>query len=172
MPSTDTYIEKDSSINDEIDELRHAATSNLLSRRDVIVVASVSCIYGIGEVEEYKNKMLTLNVGDQVERNNVLTKLVEMLYERNDLDFKRGTFRVRGDSLEIIPAYENTKGYRIEFFGDEIDRISEIDSLTGAVLNNKKSISLFPASHFVVSDEKLRDAIKRIKSELKETISW
>ena len=137
VPSTDTYIEKDSSINDEIDELRHAATSNLLSRRDVIVVASVSCIYGIGEVEEYKNKMLTLNVGDQVERNKVLTKLVEMLYERNDLDFKRGTFRVRGDSLEIIPAYENTKGYRIEFFGDEIDRISEIDSLTGAVLNNK-----------------------------------
>ena len=170
VPSTDTYIEKDSSINDEIDELRHAATSNLLSRRDVIVVASVSCIYGIGEVEEYKNKMLTLNVGDQVERNNVLTKLVEMLYERNDLDFKRGTFRVRGDSLEIIPAYENTKGYRIEFFGDEIDRISEIDSLTGAVLNNKKSISLFPASHFVVSDEKLRDAIKRIKSELKERL--
>ena len=170
VPSTDTYIEKDSSINDEIDELRHAATSNLLSRRDVIVVASVSCIYGIGEVEEYKNKMLTLNVGDQVERNNVLTKLVEMLYERNDLDFKRGTFRVRGDSLEIIPAYENTKGYRIEFFGDEIDRISEIDSLTGAVLNNKKSISLFPASHFVVSDEKLHDAIKRIKSELKERL--
>ena len=170
VPSTDTYIEKDSSINDEIDELRHAATSNLLSRRDVIVVASVSCIYGIGEVEEYKNKMLTLNVGDQVERNNVLTKLVEMLYERNDLDFKRGTFRVRGDSLEIIPAYENTKGYRIEFFGDEIDRISEIDSLTGAVLNNKKSISLFPASHFVVSDEKLQDAIKRIKSELKERL--
>lgn len=170
VPSTDTYIEKDSSINDEIDELRHAATSNLLSRRDVIVVASVSCIYGIGEVEEYKNKMLTLNVGDQVERNNVLTKLVEMLYERNDLDFKRGTFRVRGDSLEIIPAYENTKGYRIEFFGDEIDRISEIDSLTGAVLNNKKSISLFPASHFVVSDEKLQAAIKRIKSELKERL--
>ena len=170
VPSTDTYIEKDSSINDEIDELRHAATSNLLSRRDVIVVASVSCIYGIGEVEEYKNKMLTLNVGDQVERNNVLTKLVEMLYERNDLDFKRGTFRVRGDSLEIIPAYENTKGYRIEFFGDEIDRISEIDSLTGAVLNNKKSISLFPASHFVVSDEKLHDAIKRIKNELKERL--
>ena len=170
VPSTDTYIEKDSSINDEIDELRHAATSNLLSRRDVIVVASVSCIYGIGEVEEYKNKMLTLNVGDQVERNNVLTKLVEMLYERNDLDFKRGTFRVRGDSLEIIPAYENTKGYRIEFFGDEIDRISEIDSLTGAVLNNKKSISLFPASHFVVSDEKLQDAIKRIKNELKERL--
>lgn len=166
VPSTDTYIEKDSSINDEIDELRHEATSSLLSFNDVIVVASVSCIYGIGEVEEYKNKMLTLSVGEEIERNKVLTKLVEMLYERNDLDFKRGTFRVRGDNLEVIPAYENTKGYRIEFFGDEIDRISEIDSLTGVVLNNKKTISLFPASHFVVSDDKLKDAIKRIKSEL------
>lgn len=170
VPSTDTYIEKDSSINDEIDELRHRATSSLLSREDVIVVASVSCIYGIGEVEEYKNKMLTLTVGDIVERNKVLTKLVEMLYERNDLDFKRGTFRVRGDVIEVIPAYENTKGYRIEFFGDEIDRISEIDSLTGVSLNNKKTISLFPASHFVVSDEKLKEAIKRIKNELEERL--
>ncbi len=170
VPSTDTYIEKDSSINDEIDELRHRATSSLLSRNDVIVVASVSCIYGIGEVEEYKNKMLTLSVGEEIERNKVLTKLVEMLYERNDLDFKRGTFRVRGDVVELIPAYENTKGYRIEFFGDEIDRISEIDSLTGAIISNKKTISLFPASHFVVSDAKLKDAIKRIKNELKERL--
>ncbi len=170
VPSTDTYIEKDSSINDEIDELRHRATSSLLSRNDVIVVASVSCIYGIGEVEEYKNKMLTLSVGEEIERNKVLTKLVEMLYERNDLDFKRGTFRVRGDVVELIPAYESTKGYRIEFFGDEIDRISEIDSLTGAIISNKKTISLFPASHFVVSDEKLKDAIKRIKNELKERL--
>ena len=170
VPSTDTYIEKDSSINDEIDELRHRATSSLLSRNDVIVVASVSCIYGIGEVEEYKNKMLTLSVGEEIERNKVLTKLVEMLYERNDLDFKRGTFRVRGDVVELIPAYENTKGYRIEFFGDEIDRISEIDSLTGAIISNKKTISLFPASHFVVSDEKLKSAIKRIKNELKERL--
>ena len=166
VPSTDTYIEKDSSINDEIDELRHAATSALLSRDDVIVVASVSCIYGIGEVEEYKNKMLTLSVGDKIERNKVLVKLVEMLYERNDLDFKRGTFRVRGDVLEIIPAYQKTTGYRIEFFDDEIDRISEIDTLTGVVINNKKNLSLFPASHFVVSDEKLKAAIERIKSEL------
>ncbi len=170
VPSTDTYIEKDSSINDEIDEMRHAATSNLLSYSDTIIVASVSCIYGIGEVEEYKNKMLTLSVGDQVQRNNILTKLVEMLYERNDLDFKRGTFRVRGDILEVIPAYENSKGYRIEFFGDEIDRISEIDSLTGTVITNKKTISLFPASHFVVSDEKLKEAIIRIKNELKERL--
>ena len=170
VPSTDTYIEKDSSINDEIDELRHAATSALLSRRDVIVVASVSCIYGIGEVEEYKNKMLTLSVGDKAERNQVLTKLVDMLYERNDLDFKRGTFRVRGDTLEIIPANQNTTGFRIEFFGDEIDRISEIDTLTGAIISNKKNISIFPASHFVVSDEKLHAAIERIKEELKERL--
>lgn len=171
VPSTDTYIEKDSSINDEIDELRHAATSALLSRDDVIVVASVSCIYGIGEVEEYKNKMLTLSVGDQIERNKVLTKLVDMLYERNDLDFKRGTFRVHGDILEIIPVNQNTTGYRIEFFGDEIDRISEIDTLTGTIISNKKNISLFPASHFVVSDEKLHAAIERIRVELQERLT-
>lgn len=170
VPSTDTYIEKDSSINDEIDELRHAATSALLSRDDVIVVASVSCIYGIGEVEEYKNKMLTLSVGDTIERNQVLVKLVEMLYERNDLDFKRGTFRVRGDVLEIIPAYQKTTGYRIEFFDNEIDRICEIDTLTGVVIENKKNISIFPASHFVVSDEKLNAAIVRIKDELTERL--
>ena len=170
VPSTDTYIEKDSSINDEIDELRHEATSNLISYRDTIVVASVSCIYGIGEVEEYKNKMLTLSVGNEMPKEQILTKLVEMLYERNDIDFKRGTFRVRGDIIEIIPAYQNTKGYRIELFGDEIDRISEIDTLTGVVLNNKKSISIFPASHFVVGDDKLKQAIKRIKSELKERL--
>ncbi len=170
VPSTDTYIEKDSSINDEIDELRHEATSNLLSYNDVIVVASVSCIYGIGEVEEYKNKMLTLSVGEELDRNQVLTKLVDMLYERNDLDFKRGTFRVRGDILEIIPVNQNKTGYRIEFFGDEIDRISEIDVLTGAIINNKKTISLFPASHFVVSDEKLKAAILRIKKELAERL--
>ena len=170
VPSTDTYIEKDSSINDEIDELRHEATSNLLSYNDVMVVASVSCIYGIGEVEEYKNKMLTLSVSEELDRNQVLTKLVDMLYERNDLDFKRGTFRVRGDILEIIPVNQNKTGYRIEFFGDEIDRISEIDVLTGAIINNKKTISLFPASHFVVSDEKLKAAILRIKEELAERL--
>ena len=172
VPSTDTYIEKDSSINDEIDELRHYATSSLLSYDDVIVVASVSCIYGIGEVEEYRNKMLSLGVGDNVERNTIMTKLVEMMYERNDFDFKRGTFRVKGDVLEIIPAYENTKGYRIEFFGDEIDRISEIDSLTGAVIQNKKTLTIFPASHFVTSDEKLIEAVKRIKLELADRIQY
>ncbi|MBR1936426.1 MAG: excinuclease ABC subunit UvrB [Bacilli bacterium] len=170
VPSTDTYIEKDSSINDEIDELRHAATSALISRRDVIVVSSVSCIYGIGEVEEYKNKMLTLTVGEKIERNQVLTKLVEMLYERNDLDFKRGTFRVRGDTLEIIPASQKSTGYRIEFFGDEIDRISEIDTLTGVITNNLKNVSIFPASHFVVGDEKLKQAIERIREELKDRL--
>ena len=171
VPSTDTHIEKDSSINDEIDELRHAATSALLSSKDTIVVASVSCIYGIGEVEEYKKKMLTLRVGEEIDRNDVLVKLVEMQYERNDLDFHRGTFRVRGDVLEIIPTNQNQTGYRIEFFGSEIDRISEIDVLTGHVLNNKKNISIFPASHFVISDDKLKEAIKRIKKELQERLA-
>ena len=170
VPSTDTYIEKDSSINDEIDELRHAATSALISRRDVIVVSSVSCIYGIGEVEEYKNKMLTLTVGENISREQVLTKLVDMLYERNDFDFKRGTFRVRGDTLEIIPANQNTLGFRIEFFDEEIDRICEIDTLTGTITKNMKNVSIFPASHFVVSDEKLQAAIVRIKKELHERL--
>ena len=170
VPSTDTYIEKDSSINDEIDELRHAATSALISRRDVIVVSSVSCIYGIGEVEEYKNKMLTLTVGENISREQVLTKLVDMLYERNDFDFKRGTFRVRGDTLEIIPANQNTLGFSIEFFDEEIDRICEIDTLTGTITKNMKNVSIFPASHFVVSDEKLQAAIVRIKKELQERL--
>ena len=172
VPSTDTYIEKDSSINDEIDELRHAATSALISRRDVIVVASVSCIYGIGEVDEYKNKMITLTVGETISRNEVLQKLVDMLYERNDLDFKRGTFRVRGDVLEIIPAYQRASGYRIEFFGDEIDRISEIDALTGVVSKNVKNVSIFPASHFVTSDDKLKAGIERIKVELQDRLKY
>lgn len=172
VPSTDTYIEKDSSINDEIDELRHAATSSLLSRKDVIVVASVSCIYGIGDIEEYRNSMLTLTVGDTIDREKVLSRLVEMLYERNDFDFKRGTFRVKGDTVEIIPAYQSTKGWRIEFFGDEIDRISEIDVLTGVVITNKKNLSIFPASHFVVGDKKRKEAIIRIKAELEERLKF
>jgi excinuclease ABC subunit B len=172
VPSSDTYIEKDASINDEIDELRHYATSMLLSHRDVIVVASVSCIYGIGEVEDYQNHMLTLNVGEQIDRNEVLHKLVDMLYERNDLDFKRGTFRVKGDTVEIIPSNEHEKGLRIEFFGDEIDRISEIDVLTGTIINNKKSVSIFPASHFVTGDEKLERALGTIKEELTERIKY
>ncbi len=172
VPSTDTYIEKDSSINDEIDELRHAAASSLLTRKDTIVVASVSCIYGIGEPEEYKDKMLTLTVGQTIERNAVLNKLVDMLYERNDMDFKRGTFRVRGDVVEIIPASERNNGIRIEFFGDEIDRISEIDTLTGNIKVNKKNVSIFPASLFVTSDEKLQEAMKRIKKEMEERVKY
>ena len=172
VPSSDTYIEKDASINDEIDELRHYATSMLLSHSDVIVVASVSCIYGIGDVEDYKEHMLTLSVGDTIERNKVLEKLVDMLYERNDLDFKRGTFRVKGDTIEIIPTNEHSHGFRVEFFGDEIDKISEIDVLTGVIINNKKSVSIFPASHFVTSEPKLLKAIGNIKEELKERIDY
>ena len=172
VPQTDTYIEKDSSINDEIDELRHRATSSLLSRKDVIVVASVSCIYGIGEVEEYLKKMLTLNVNMDIPMENVLKRLVEMLYERNDFDLKRGTFRVKGDTLEIVPSYERKNGILIEFFGDTIDRISEFDTVTGKIIRDKKSISLFPASHFVTSDDKLKIAIKNIYKELDERLEY
>ncbi len=172
VPSSDTYIEKDSSINDEIDELRHRATSSLISRNDVIVVASVSCIYGIGEVEEYRKKMLTLNVGDTAPRDDVLKKLVEMLYERNDFDLKRGTFRVRGDSLEIIPANERTNGLLIEWFGDEIDRISEVDTVTGHILKDKKTVSIFAASHFVTDEEKLKISIDRILKEKDERVKY
>ena len=172
VAKTDTYIEKDASINDEIDELRHSATSSLLNNRDVIVVSSVSCIYGIGEIEEYRNKMLTLNVGDTIDRDIVLQKLVEMLYERNNLDLKRGSFRVKGDVLELVPVNQHGKGIRVEFFGDEIERISEFDTLTGVVLVNKKTISIFPASHFVTSEDKLKIAIKNIKKELEERLEY
>lgn len=170
IAKTDTYIEKDSSINDEIDELRHDATSALLNREDVIVVASVSCIYGIGEIEEYHKKMLTLSEGDTYDRDEVIYKLIEMLYERNNIDLKRGTFRAHGDVLEIIPAGVHDKGIRIEFFGDEVEKISEFDTLTGAILKNKKTVSIFPASHFVTSDEKLKKAIKNIEIELNEQL--
>ena len=172
VPSTDTYIEKDSSINDEIDELRHSATSALISRKDVIVVASVSCIYGIGEIEEYKKKMLTLNVGDTIDRDIVLKKLVEMLYERNDIDLKRGTFRVRGDALEIIPSYERKNGFLIEWFGDEVDRISEFDTITGHILKDKKTVSIFAASHFVTDEERVKISIERIQKEKEERVKY
>ncbi|MDD4643865.1 MAG: excinuclease ABC subunit UvrB [Bacilli bacterium] len=172
VPSTDTFIEKDAAINDEIDELRHSATSALLSRNDVIVVASVSCIYGIGEVEDYKNKMLIINVGDKIDRNEVLKKLVEMLYERNNLDLKRGTFRVRGDVVELVPSYEHAKGIRIEFFGDEVERVSEFDTLTGVVTTNKKSVTIYPASHYVTDETKLNISIDRIRSELKDRLDY
>ena len=166
VAKTDTYIEKDSSINDEIDELRHSATAALLDHNDVIVVASVSCIYGIGEIEEYRKKILVLNEGEEVDRDSILEKLVDMLYERNNIDLKRGTFRVKGDVLEVIPISEHGKGIRIEFFGDEVEKISEFDTLTGVVVQNKKTITIYPASHFVTSEDKLRKAVENIKIEL------
>jgi len=170
VPQTDTYIDKTSSINDEIDELRHSATSALISRRDVIVVASVSCIYGIGEKDEYKKNMLTVNVGQEIKRNDLLNRLIEMLYERNDLDMKRGTFRVHGDVVEIVSQSEHSKGIRIEFFGDEIDRITIFDVTTGHLIVDKKTISIFPASHFVTSPENLERAVVSIKEELDERL--
>ncbi|MEI3507955.1 MAG: excinuclease ABC subunit UvrB [Bacilli bacterium] len=170
VAKTDTYIEKDASINDEIDELRHYATSSLLNHRDVIVVASVSCIYGIGEIEEYRKKTISLSVNETVNRDEIIERLIEMLYERNNIDLKRGTFRVRGDVLEVIPVNQHSKGIRVEFFGDEIDRISEFDVVTGAILTNKNTITLFPASHFVTSEDKLKLAIVNIKKELEEQL--
>ena len=166
VPSSDTYIEKDSSINDEIDELRHAATSSLINNPDTIVVSSVSCIYGIGEKEEYINKMLILTVGDTVSRNTIINKLVDMTYERSDMDFHRGTFRVRGDVIDIVPVNEHANGIRIELFGDEVERIYSFDPVTGAIVQNKKTITISPASHFVTSDEKMQEAIRRIEKEL------
>ena len=170
VPSSDTYIEKDASINDEIDELRHGATSALINYKDVIVVASVSCIYGIGEKEEYEKSMLILNVGQQIKRNDIINHLVDMTYERNDLDFHRGTFRSRGDIIDVIPANEHAHGIRIELFGDEIDRICTFDPVTGVIVSDKKTITISPASHFVTSPEKLEEAVKRIESELEDRL--
>ena len=172
VPSSDTYIEKDSSINDEIDELRHYATSSLINNKDVIVVASVSCIYGIGDKEEYENHMLTLKVGDVIDRNEILSKLVDMMYERNNIDLARGTFRAKGDVIEIIPVYEKSHGIKIELFGDEIDRISEFDVLTGTIVGDKKFVSILPASHFVTSEDKLKKAIVNIRKELDERLVY
>ena len=172
VPSSDTYIEKDSSINDEIDELRHYATSSLINAKDVIVVASVSCIYGIGDKEEYENHMLTLKVGEEINRNEVLSKLVDMMYERNNIDLARGMFRAKGDVIEVIPVYEKSHGIRIELFGDEIERITEFDVLTGAVVGEKKFVSIMPASHFVTSEEKLKKAIVNIRKELDERLAY
>ena len=166
VPSKDLYIEKDSSINDEIDELRHAATAAIIDRRDTIIVSSVSCIYSIGEKEEYINKMLNLSVGDIIDRDAILEKLVGMQYERSVFDLKRGTFRVKGDTIELIPIGEKKSGIRIELFGDEIDKISLFDPLTGRVNSSVKTISIFPASLFVTSDEKIQEATKRIEKEL------
>ncbi len=170
VPSSDTYIEKDASINDEIDELRHAATSSLLTRKDTIVVASVSCIYGIGDPEDYEKNMLIINLGDTIKRNDLLTRLIDMNYERNQLDFHRGTFRVNGDTIDIVPIAEKKNGIRIELFGDEVDRISEFDIVTGSIIQHKKSITIFPATHFVTNKEKLEEACNRIESELDERL--
>ena len=170
VPQSDTYIEKDSSINDEIDELRHSATSALLTTRDVIVVSSVSCIYGIGDPDDYKNNILIANKGDIISRNEIINRLIDMNYERNQLDFHRGTFRVNGDIIDIVPIAEKKNGIRIELFGDEIDRISEFDILTGAIVQHKKSTTLFPATHFVTNKEKLEEACNRIEKELEERL--
>ena len=172
VPSSDTFIEKDASINDEIDELRHSATSALISRDDVIVVASVSCIYGLGEKEEYENKTLSLKVGDVIDRDEILKKLVDMLYERNNMDLVRGTFRTHGDVIEVVPAYSRTNAYRIDLFGDEIERLTEFDTVTGAVINRKQTITIFAASHFVTSDEKLKMACKNIREELNDRLKY
>lgn len=166
VPSTDTYIEKDSSVNDEIDKLRHSATAALVEREDVIVVASVSCIYGLGDPEEYYGMMLSLRPGMEKDRDEVLRALVEMQYDRNDMNFERGTFRVRGDVVEIFPIGSSEHAIRVEFFGDEIDRITEIDVLTGEIMGTRNHISIFPASHYVTAPDKMKIAIQRIEDEL------
>ena len=171
VPQTDTYIEKDASINDEIDKLRHSATSSLFERDDVIIIASVSCIYGLGNPEEYREMVVSIRTGMEIERNQLLRKLVDIQYERNDINFTRGKFRVRGDVVEIFPASKDERCIRIEFFGDEVDRIREIDALTGEVLGEREHIAIFPASHFVTREEKLLKAIENIVEELKERLA-
>ena len=170
--TSDTYIEKDASINDEIDEMRHSATASLLERDDVIVVASVSCIYGIGDPDDYKNSMIFLRVGQGIRRNALLSKLVELTYQRNDIDFHRGTFRVRGDIVEIIPSNQRENGVRIKFFGDEIDRIKRFDVLTGNAIESLDYITIWPATHFMTNKDKLKESIRRIKNELQERILY
>ncbi|WP_066192360.1 MULTISPECIES: excinuclease ABC subunit UvrB [Gracilibacillus] len=171
VPSTDTFIEKDASINDEIDKLRHSATSSLFERNDVLIVASVSCIYGLGSPEEYRSQVLSLRVGMEKDRDELLRGLVAIQYARNDIDFQRGTFRVRGDSVEIIPASREEQCIRVEFFGDEIDRIREVNALTGEIIGDREHIAIFPASHFVTREEKLKIAMENIKKELNEQLA-
>ena len=172
VPSSDTFIEKDAKTNDEIDKLRHSATAALLERNDVIVVASVSCIYGIGDPEEYKKMMVSIRVGMEMERNDLLNELVRIQYQRNDIDFHRGTFRVRGDIVEILPIATEKNAIRIEFFGEEVDRIREIDTLTGEVLSERKHVVIFPASHFVTGEERMKIALKNIEDELEEQVKY
>lgn len=171
VPSTDTFIEKDSSVNDEIDKLRHSATSSLFERRDVIIIASVSCIYGLGSPEEYRELVLSLRTGMEIERNQLLRKLVDIQYERNDINFQRGAFRVRGDVVEIFPASKDEHCLRVEFFGDEIERIREVDALTGEIIGEREHVAIFPASHFVTREEKMLVAIQNIEKELEERLA-
>ena len=172
VPSTDTYIEKDSAINDEIDKLRHSATAALSERSDVIIVASVSCIYGLGSPIDYKNMVISLRPGMEKDRDEVIHKLIDIQYDRNDMDFKRGTFRVRGDVLEIYPAYSDGEAYRIEFFGDEVDRITSIDTVTGEIKAQLNHVAIFPASHYVVPKEKMMEATEHILEEMKEQVAF
>ncbi|MCR1289635.1 excinuclease ABC subunit UvrB [Shouchella clausii] len=171
VPSSDTFIEKDASINDEIDKLRHSATSALFERRDVIIIASVSCIYGLGSPEEYRDLVLSIRTGMEMDRNSLLRKLVDIQYDRNDMNFVRGTFRVRGDVVEIFPASRDEQCMRVEFFGDEIERITEVDALTGEIKGERHHVSIFPASHFVTREEKMKKAIANIEVELEERLS-
>ena len=172
VPSRDLFIEKDAQTNDEIDEMRHSATMSLLDRRDVIVVASVSCIYGIGDPEDYKNSMILLRVGEEYGRTNLLIKLVDMLFTRNDIDFSRGTFRVKGDVIEVLPTYSKTIGIRIEFFDDEIERIRKFDIVTGEIIDDFSVISIYPATQFVTNKDKIEEGILRIEQELEEQIKY
>ena len=172
VPSSDTYIAKDSSVNEEIDKLRLSATAALIERRDVIVIASVSCIYGLGEPENFEQMMVSLRPGMEKDRDEVLRQLIDIQYDRNDMDFKRGTFRVRGDTVEVVPADRGDMAIRVEFFGDEIDRISEIDMLTGEIKNTLNHIAIFPASHYVVPKERMEKAIKNIEIELEEQVKY
>ncbi|GAA3611912.1 excinuclease ABC subunit UvrB [Secundilactobacillus similis DSM 23365 = JCM 2765] len=170
VPSSDTYIEKDSSVNDEIDKLRHSATSSLLERNDVIVVASVSSIFGLGDPTEYKNHTVSLRVGDEIERNDLMRKLVDIQFERNDIDFQRGRFRVHGDVIEIFPASRDERALRVEFFGDEIDRIREVDALTGEIIGDRQHVAIFPATHFMTNDDIMDNAIDGIQAELDDRL--
>ena len=172
VPQSDTYIEKDASINDEIDELRHAATESLLTRDDTIIVSSVSCIYGLGDKEDYEKEALVINVGDEKSKEYILGRLVDMGYERNELDFHRGTFRSKGDTIDIVPSSEKKNGIRVELFGDEVDRIVEFDVLTGSIINTRKIATLWPATHFVTNKDKLDESIRRIQAELDERLEY
>jgi len=170
VPQSDTYIEKDASINDEIDKLRHSATSALFERRDVIIVASVSCIYGLGDPDEYREMVVSIRKGMEIERNQLLRRLVDIQYERNDVNFQRGTFRVRGDVVEIFPASRDEHCIRVEFFGDEVDRIREVDALTGEIIGDRNHVAIYPASHFVTREDKMKKAIENIEKELEEQL--